>query len=690
MANPEGTAAMIELAEHFYHDDPARGHPDVRTRLPGVSYFFLGNGYLLAALQVVRGREGTPLGLLLSDPDRLGPKRDVLTMDPAMGLAPTLLRVTLEEGATFTAGNGAAVFWSEVAGIPAVEAHWEAGPVRVAERFWCPDRTRPVLVRGLELVNSASHLVTVRLTTGAGGQTLESGLELPPQRTVRFGVRYELRPAEQRVVAFWTPEPAPDPSAVAWWGETARLEFGDPLLDRLFEAARRQLPAVVSAAGVVDASIWQYQREWVRDHAFMAAGLVRAGCLESARSLLERLLEEFVEADGATVDSSEHRPPEEVELDQNGVLLAALALWTDWTGDIGPARRHWVKVAALAEYPLRPDHRHPPSGLLWSAREFWERHAGFGIKPGLELIYQVFTVVGLRAAASLAGRLGHTSEAERWTGEAGRLLHTIMEDPDWRLHDEGGFFKRRGLDGRPQRTIDPGPLPGLPAGLPLITPGPHRLDPDTCTALPIALGLVDPASESAGRTLEGLEALWNQGWTGGGYGRYHVSSEPDSPGAWPFPSLFVARACHERREWSRVRRILEWLGAAPGSEAGSWFENHGPRIAPPFPQVGIPPWTWAEVLDLLVHHLAGVRPGSDELLLRPRPLPGLERISGSLPLRGGRLQLDLRFIPGVRPAWQSNAELVAEGEAEVRLRYPEGDLVVSAILPATPTPTEDA
>jgi hypothetical protein len=680
---------MIELAEHFYHDDPARGHPDVRTRLPGVSYFFLGNGHLLAALQVVRGMEGTPLGLLLSDPDRLGPKRAVLTMDPSEGLAPTLLRVTLEGGATFTAGNGAAVFWSEAAGIPAVEAHWEAVPVRVAERFWCPDRSRPVLVRGLELVNASPYPVTVRLTTGVAGQTLESDLQLPPRMTVRFGMRYELRPAERRVVAFWAPEPEPDPAAVAWWGETTRLEFGDPLLDRLFEAARRQLPAVVSAAGVVDASVWQYQREWVRDHAFMAAGLVRAGCLESARSLLERLLVEFVEADGATVDSSEHRPPEEVELDQNGVLLAALALWTDWTGDPGPARRHWAKVAALAEYPLRPDHRHAPSGLLWSAREFWERHAGLGIQSGLELIYQVYTVVGLRAAASLAARLGHSPEAERWTGEAARLLHAVLEDPDWRLHDEGGFFKRRGLDGRRQRTIEPGPLPGLPAGLPLTTPGPHRLDPDTCTCLPIALGLVDASSELAGRTLEGLEILWNQAWGGGGYGRYHVSSEPDSPGAWPFASLFVARACHERGAWSRVRRILEWLGAAPGSEAGSWFENHGPRIAPPFPQVGIPPWTWAEVLDLLVQHLAGVRPGPDELLLRPRPLPGTERISGSLPLRGGRLQLDLRFIPGARPAWQSNAELVAEGESEVRLRYPEGDLVVAAVLPAPSTPSED-
>ena len=35
---------MIEASEHFYHDDPNVGPPDVRTELRGVDYFFLGNG----------------------------------------------------------------------------------------------------------------------------------------------------------------------------------------------------------------------------------------------------------------------------------------------------------------------------------------------------------------------------------------------------------------------------------------------------------------------------------------------------------------------------------------------------------------------------------------------------------------------------------------------------------------------
>ena len=41
---------MINPSEHVYDDDPDLGHPDVRTRLKDVSYFFLGNGHIQAAV----------------------------------------------------------------------------------------------------------------------------------------------------------------------------------------------------------------------------------------------------------------------------------------------------------------------------------------------------------------------------------------------------------------------------------------------------------------------------------------------------------------------------------------------------------------------------------------------------------------------------------------------------------------
>ncbi|MGD2123137.1 MAG: hypothetical protein PVJ76_15395, partial [Gemmatimonadota bacterium] len=71
----------MEVEEHFYRDDPSEGHPDVRTRLSDTDYFFLGNEHIQAAVQVCRSGEGTPLGFLVMDPTRFGPKRAALTLD---------------------------------------------------------------------------------------------------------------------------------------------------------------------------------------------------------------------------------------------------------------------------------------------------------------------------------------------------------------------------------------------------------------------------------------------------------------------------------------------------------------------------------------------------------------------------------------------------------------------------------
>ena len=55
-----------------------------------------------------------------------------------------------------------------------------------------------------------------------------------------------------------------------------------------------------------------------------------------------------------------------------------------------------------------------------------------------------------------------------------------------------------------------------------------------------------------------------------------------------------------RLQRRQVWRVIRWLGLVPGAAAGSWFEFYGPRVAPPFPQVGVVPWTWAEMMFLLV------------------------------------------------------------------------------------------
>jgi hypothetical protein len=181
--------------------------------------------------------------------------------------------------------------------------------------------------------------------------------------------------------------------------------------------------------------------------------------------------------------------------------------------------------------------------------------------------------------------------------------------------------------------------------------------------------------------MQNLESLWNQNWKIGGYGRYHFTSEPDSAGPWPFPSLFIARAYMEMGEDEKVWRILNWLNTLAGAKSGSWFEFYGSRISPPYPQVGIPPWTWAEMIILLVHHLIGLRPGEDGILLKPRLLTGIQRVQASFPLRDHRIHLDIRRSSDGSGDFRSNGRIIQSAADTAHIDYPASDIHVKAAVP---------
>jgi hypothetical protein len=701
----------MDTSEHVYGDDPADGHPDVRTRLAKTDYYFLGNGHVLAAVQHCRSGEGTPLGLLILHPDRFGPKRASLTCDPKTGLEGTRIRVRVGETTWFPTPTGTRVRWDNTAKTPTVRALWEAGTARVEERFGCPHPTLPRVVREITFSFCEPRERTVALVPGNDGVvTFVPGIDPPAaegnaesgelgNRPVEPGplvldfagaasatarLIHEIRcvDGEYRVVTRWDREAGsrtePDIADVADFRDTlATFRSSDEGLNHLFMAARRQLPVAVDHRGRMDGSIWQYNLEWVRDQSHVAEALVRLGDAASARTMLARLLDEMVSPEGDTVDSGRRRAPDEVELDQNGELLAALATYVDWTGDPSLVESRWERVRALAAFPLRSRFRHAASGLLHNRREYWERHAAHGIEDGFELTSQLFVCLGLQEAARLADALGHVEDRDRWRDASASIRNAMLDDPRWRLVEEGHFIKRRGVDGAWQRTVCMEPDPNLPDGIPLLAPGDHFLDPDTETVLPIVHGMVAGDSELARNTLAWVEQLWNQAWDDGGYGRYHVTGEPDSPGAWPFASLFVARAYAEARDDAKVWRILRWLEETRGGEAGAWFENHGPRFAPPFPQVGIVPWTWAELASLVVHHLLGVRPDRTGVTLRPWLLAGLTEMEASLRVGEHRLHLAVR-----RAASPEERGMVVEGkrlpwgEAGVRIPRPESDVRV--------------
>jgi hypothetical protein len=674
----------MEVREHFYSDDPSRGPEDARTTLPGVSYYFLGNGFIQAAVQVASGKKGTPLGLLIMDPEKFGPKSGALSFDSARGLEPTAITLSLAGKTLVPRPRRVRARWIEYRGLPAVRVDWKGPSLQVGEEFYCPDRRTPRLVREVTVHNLGRQSIRGRLRTGAGDEIPTRDFALAGKRRKRFWLEYSLfgREGARKVTAAWRSRPHLSAEAKRYFRKTNRFELPSPLLDHFYRASLFELQANISAAGKLDGGIWQYNREWTRDQSMAAIALTLSGQFNLARTMLDRLFSRFVTASGQTIDSSEVRAAEECELDQNGVLLWALETYTLWTDDRTLLEKHWKKISAAAEFPLQDGFRQPSSGLLHNRREFWERHSAHGIEDGFELAHQVWVSLGLAAASRLAFLMGKKRESERWRQAARKLKKAVLADERFALIRSAAFIKRRKLNGDIQEELHPSPASGLPGRVPLFARGRHFLNPDTSTVLPLAWEFVPPRSKLARNTLAQVERLWNQRWKGGGYGRYDVSSEPDSPGPWPFPSLFVARAYFEAGRDARVWRVFRWLSRLPGGQAGSWSEFYGPRPVPPYPQVGIVPWTWSELIIFFIRHLAGIRPEHRQLRLRPRLLSKLAWYRVKFRLRNLRVDLEVRPASRrYRPGFRVGGKLRPYGEDGLTLPYSRKEIRILARIP---------
>jgi hypothetical protein len=673
---------MIDSKEHFYEDDSAKGHPDIRTELKDVSYFFLGNGQIQAAVQIAPSGEGTPVGLLIMNPEHLGKKREALTFDPDSGLENTMIRLISAPAATTTRTAAIEAGWLEQYEFPVAFVMWQIGNFRIAEFFYCPYLSHPVIMREVRLKNVTNHIVQTRLKTGVLDKTIDEEFSLEPKEIKKIFLRYTLNSSGKDVILDLVPEAGVSRKALQYWKEKAYASFGSPILDHYFNASRFQLPAVISESGKVDGSIWQHNRERVRDQAMMAIGLTMSGHDKIAYGILNRLLEKFVTKKGDITDSRQERGSDDVELDHNGVLLFALKNYFLWTDSKELMVKHWNKIAAAAEFLLSDVFLQKRSGLLANRKEYWGRNQAHGLVKGTELAHQLFSAIGLSAASTLAFIVSRKQEALRWEKEARQIKSAMLDDPRYRLVDSRGFVKRRSADGLVHEIIKPLPKAQLREGVPLSSKGDHRLNPDASSVLPIAMGLIPADSSLASLTLQSVEELWNQVWEDGGYGRYHASSELDPPGPWPIPSLFVARSYVETGNFDKMWRILQWLNKVPGALSGSWFEHYGQRLEPPFTQVGITPWTWAEMLILLIHHIIGIQPRVDYFRLRPRLIPGIEKIQASFPFRDRKINIEIKSGRKKRSyGFRSNGKIIKSSEKEAHICYLKEDLWVEASLP---------
>jgi len=673
---------MNKVKEHLCDDDPAKGHPDVRTELKDVSYFFLGNGHIQAAVQIAPSGEGTPIGLLIMNPEHLGKKREALTCEPDSGLENTMIRLISAQAAKTTGTRAFEAGWLEGYEIPVAQIIWRAGNFQIAEYFYCPNLTHPVLMREVRLKNISNITIQARLRTGVPDKTIDEEFYLEPEKIKIVFLRYTLNSSGKHVNLDLIPEAGVERKALEYWKEKACASFGSPVLDHYFTASQFQLPAVISKSGKVDGSIWQHNRERARDQAMMAVGLTLAGHHEIACRILNRMFEEFVTKKGDITNSGKVRGPDEVELDQNGTLLFALKNYVLWTGSHEIITKHWNKIVAAAEFPLADAFIHSRSGLLANRREYWGRHQNHGIVKGMELAHQLFSAIGLSAASTLASLVPRKQEALHWKQKAERIKNAMLDEAQYGLIDSRGFIKRRGIDGVIQEIVKPLPKAQLVEGVPLASRGEHRLNPDATSVLPIAMGLISPDSPLALLTLDSVEKLWNQAWKDGGYGRYDVSSEPDSPGSWPIASLFIARSYAETGNFDKMWRTLEWLNSVPCALSGSWFEFYGQRLDPHFSQEGIAPWIWAEMLILLINHIIGIQPELDHIRIRPKLVPGVEKITASFPLRERKINIEIKSGRKKKSyGFRSDGKIIQSSEKEAYISYPEKDIWVEASLP---------
>jgi len=691
-AGPDLGPALVELNKiPFFH---------------GREYFVLRSGRAQMILQADRVDLGPAFTYLLFDAQdaRQSARKDTaLNFDPNTGFASSALSVELG-GYPFTAlGHRTTTFWSDLNGIPAAQATWWAGGVRVTERIVALTDAgaflRSVRLEGAHLVGEEP--VTLRLSLPPGPCRREGAVLVHQGKAARFALTVPgnlptqadeaqgclrvgplpIRPGAATDIdtLLLTQIPAGDEAALVAqatqmkassaaaelaatrrkWEMTSSIKTGDVTVQQIFDKARWGLPGMIADDGTMDAGIFEYGAQWVRDTSNSVIGAIHAGEFELARRTLERVLTKMISKEGVTMIAGAFDPPDREQFDQMGELLHVLKSYRDWTGDDSLIRQHRELLLSTIERPLLPRFR-DDTGMVHNRREFWERV----FQDAYELAYQTLVVQGLRDAADLAPALGAEDRADRWRAEADRILKATLSHPTRALVHQGRLIKRRNVTGEPA-DLDPN-FPGFFPDTPARSEIHRRLFPDSSAAITIALHVVDPASELARNTLDDLEQLWNTRWSDGGYDRYHTSSQPDQPGPWPFATCFILRAQHDARLFDRSRRSLEWLNTVPGGRAGAWFEEI-PSVRSNQRASGIVPWTSSEIALFVVRHWLGLWFESDAIVLRPALFPNSPPVSADLRFRTGRLKIEVSGSGPIETATVNGTEMKPDAAGALRL-----------------------
>ncbi len=695
-------------------------HLDYITTLPEVEYFLLGNGELIAVVQFCPAEVNgiSFFGLTLWDAERFTRKWSTFLYHPERGFENT--KLTLQFGDKFLSPNGKnfkLISLDYSLSIPSIRVVWGEENFEVEEQFFVPEEGK-ILFRRVNVINKDSKDIpaVIRLNLypnfglfdeiftdekekaviACGWCVLKlSSLEENVKTSGRYGLFVELgilKSGEQKEVTCVYSINGDEKilrsknfkvllfDAKEYWDEKTKFETNSEVVNHLFKVSMNNLKSTMAKSGKRDSGIWQYNMEWVRDDSMFLLGLLMCGFRDEARAMLIKLLDRFVGSEGQTVESSRWYGYELTELDQNGELLYALWAYSCWTGDFEIVKRYWEKVKLVAEFPLKDIFWDKESGLLKNKREFWERSDTFGVENGYELAYQFWVSLGLERASELARRIGELEFAKRWADASVKIKNSILNNPRFKLVEDGHFIKRRTVDGKWQRYFIPSNRKGMPPNSPISVEEKPSAEPDTSEVLPIIFGFVDSKSDVALKTLEWVEVLWNQRWDYGGYERYDSSSEPEPPGPWPFASLFMARAYLEAKNYEKVWGVINWLYNINGGESGGWFEYYSEsQLTPPLPPVGIVGWTWAEIVSLFVYHMIGFRPEIENLVIKPNLLSGIEFVNFNVKVRDMFVELEIKRGKKISASVDGVEQEVINGG--IVLRYKRGEVKIKLEIP---------
>ena len=596
----------------------------------GREYYFLRSGNAKMIVQADKSGTLPAFTRLMFDagnPGQSARKVNASNYIPGQNFSHTALKVILGEVAFTALGHNSASKWITINNRPAVELSWWAGGVRVRETLSVADAPETFL-----------HKISLTGSDLAGNDTLRIGAidGYPDSEPI------PIKKGETILIERKFTTPDIHPSAVGinnFQNSLSSISTTDTLVNKLFQNASFALPGMVAANGRMDAGVFEYGNQWVRDGSNVAMGLIYSGSFESAKGLLNYILSELVSDEGTTVIAGGFDEPDREEFDQMGVLMNCLKLYSDWTGDNSLLSEYQKKILMLIERPLNPVFR-DSTGMVHNRREFWERT----LSDGYELAYQTYMIQGLRDAADLSEQLGVPGKAAGWRREADRFLNAMLHHPSFSLVDHNALIKRRNVAGD-IADLTQGRANAYTYDAPIQTEFAHRLNPDATYAIPILPGIIDPQSALARNSLDKLETIWNARWNMGGYERYHSSSQLDQPGPWTFGTAFIARAQHDAGLLDRSRRSLQWLNDIQGGNAGAWFEEL-PLNRSQVPFCGIVPWTSAEVTSFVVRHWLGIKVSGEYLILRPNLFPAGQTVSADLRYRSGRLKIEINAERG--------------------------------------------